>query len=278
MRCGGCKAEHRFVPPGVEIGRSRWLIIGGQDGSARLAAPIPINEPLRVGRSAALWLSLPGEDVADEQAELLLRSDGRLEVRHLAGDGGTWIDRAKIAKGVLVEGKHLLIGPYVLRMAPHTKVRAVLAAASEPEVIIEEGDGGGEEEVETPGGAGDIAAAGGGGWRNWTKGQRVRAAICALVVLSGGALLAKSYVWPSVSEEMPTDTVFYCPVDGTEVRGRWTSSSGAPVCPRCGQRCVGELKYKPEITGPAATQPGGGEHGESGLGQRKGLDGRSKAV
>lgn len=266
LKCAACKEVRAFVSKGSRVESVTWLALGGQTGPPRLAVPVPVGVAMRIGRAASGFLCLPGEEVEEAQTELCVEEDGRVHVKHLAGDSGTWINRAKILTGIFGMEDRLRIGPYVMRLMTHGAVQQQLEVGiepeviieaeaeveprarrkpgrrrphdAEPEVIIEEAD----EEVVAP--ADDLSPEDG----RWSTGQKVRMVASALVVLAAAVFLGRSYIWPPVSDEMPVETTFYCPADGIPVKGRWTAASGAPICPQCGQRCVGELKYKAEPT------------------------------
>lgn len=272
-RCEACKTTFRFAGESKSVESVVWLAVGGQKGPPRLAVPMPREIAVPLGSSARGFLSLPGEEISDVHAEVKIEVDGRLHVKHVAGDSGTWINRAKIITGVVGPNDRLRIGPYVMRILTTREVTEMSSEEESPEVVV-------EEETETPpprpGRRGraarsepeEIAETAGAAEaeedsptgdepdyreEGWTRGQRVRAGVSVLLIVLAAGYVAKTYFWPAVSAEMPEQTVFYCPADGTPVRGQWTSASGAPMCPQCGQRCVGELKYKAEPTNPPAS-------------------------
>lgn len=269
LRCDACKAVLSFLAKDRKIDDAVWLTLGGQTGGPRLAVPVPVGEALHIGRSVSGFLALPGEEIEEAQTELRLEEDGRLLVRHLSGDSGTWINRARIITGVLGPSDKLRVGPYILRRMSHAEVREAATVRLEPEIIV--GVDARDDEAEPS----DFARSRRRGKkigpeviveeetedeialssepdadRRWTKGQRIRVALCGVLILAAGLFLARSFLWPALSEEMPRETDFYCPVDGNVVRGTWTAAHGAPICPQCGQRCVGQLKYKEEPLHP----------------------------
>lgn len=276
LRCSACKSTLRFVAEGKKMDAVSWLAVGGQSGAPRLAVPIPVGATLKLGRAVSGWLALPGEEIDETQTELRIEDDGKLHVKHLSGDGGTWINRAKIITGILGAEDKLRVGPYVMRLMTQATVQESLAATIEPEVIVEteESDEAEaapaarskrrraaladpevlieEDEYEATDEESDPG-------EKWSKGQKIRIAVSGVLILAAGCFLMRSFIWPPVSDEMPHETDFYCPVDGNVVRGAWTAAAGAPICPVCGQRCVGELKYKPELLHPPADEPGEGE-------------------
>ena len=274
VRCSACKNALKFCGSVRNLSDVKWLTVGGQTGAPRLAIPIPLGVAVTLGRSPSGWLSLPGEDIEDAQTELQVAEDGRVLVKHMAGDGGTWINRARVVEGVLGEKDRLRIGPYVMGLLTHDAIIASVQAMLEDDVEVEV-----EVEVEDSG----PKAKGGRGKRReadedadlerevrrasvddddagglidyqsgWSTGQKIRMVVSVALILGVTGYLAKGYFFPPISEEMPSETIFFCPADGTPVRSEWSASSGAPKCPVCGQRCVGELKYKSEVTPAAA--------------------------
>lgn len=290
VRCSACKSTLQYVLAAKRLDSVIWLTVGGQTGPPRLAVPVPVNVALSVGSSAAGFLSLPGEEISESHAELKIEEDGRLLVKHVAGDSGTWINRAKIITGVLGKEDRLRVGPYVIRRQTTAALTEQASASLEPEVVVEiEADEAPRKkpgrrrpindepevivEVEDEATSVDPPTGDEPDYREdgWTGRQKIRAGVCAVLILAAAGYLAKTYFMPSVSAEMPELTVFYCPADGSAVRGKWSSATGAPICPQCGQRCVGELKYKAEPTDtppPAATSQSAtvdsGASGESG--------------
>jgi hypothetical protein len=272
VRCSACKQALQFCGSVRKLSDVKWLTVGGQTGAPRLAVPIPVGIGLTLGRSPSGWLSLPGEDIEDAQTELQIAEDARVVVKHLAGDGGTWINRARIVEGVLCDKDRLRIGPYVMGLLGHDAIIASVQASIEDDVEVEveiedsapkaargkakrsepEDDADLDREVRRAsadegddGGLVDYQS-------GWSTGQKIRMVVSVALILGVTGYLAKGYFFPPISEEMPSETVFYCPADGTPVKSEWSASAGAPKCPVCGQRCVGELKYKSEVTPAAA--------------------------
>lgn len=270
VRCSACKTVLQFAPSGQAKDQTLWLSVGGQTGAPRLAVPMPIGLPLTLGRSPKCWMSIPGDEIEDIQAEIQIGEGNRVEVKHLAGDSGTWINRARVAAGVLSEDDKLRIGPYVLRRVAHSAVVASTQAALEPDVEVEV-----EVEADEPPAAESRPSRTRRGRREttdedidfreeeapasdgreelidyregWSGGQKIRLIVSIVLILAASGYLAKAFFFPTISNEMPDQTVFYCPVDGTAVHAEWTASAGAPICPNCGQRCLGELKYQAEV-------------------------------
>ena len=277
VRCSACKKVLQFAQSGQAKDETLWLAVGGQTGEPRLAVPMPIGLPLTLGRSPKCWLSVPGDEIEDLQAEITVGDGGRVEVKHLAGDSGTWINRARIATGVLWENDKLRIGPFVMRLLAHNAVLAATQAALEPDVVVEietdeapPAESRGARKKRAPVEAADEdfdfrdeqAPASDAredliDYREgWSGGQKIRLIVCIVLILAASGYLAKAFFFPAVSEEMPDQTVFYCRVDGTAGQGDWPASAGAPICPNCGQRCLGELKYKAEVIAqPPKTPP-----------------------
>jgi len=242
FRCDRCGAELRFwSDPRGGADAACWLTVGGRTGPPRLAVPIPIAVALTIGGGPANWLAIPAEGVDERQAELRMDTPMRLAVRHLGGDGRTWINRARVYTGVVKEGDALRIGPYHMRLASGAAL-VLDGEGREPDVVVEEGE---EPPPEGDSVAEDLGAA--AAESGWTVGQKVRATACLVLILAAGVYLARTLVWPGVSADMPQETEFRCPVDGTRFRARWDDA--APKCPQCGQLCIGLLKYKSEQMG-----------------------------
>ena len=270
VRCSACKNALRFCGSVRNLTDVKWLTVGGQTGAPRLAVPIPVGIGLTLGRSPSGWLSLPGEDIEDSQTELQIGEDGRVLVKHMAGDGGTWINRARIVEGVLGEKDRLRIGPYVMGLLTHDAIIASVQASIEEDVEVEIEESGpkaarGKGKRSEPEDDADLdrevrrasADEGDDGGlvdyqSGWSTGQKIRMVVSVALILGVSGYLAKGYFFPPISEEMPSETVFYCPADGTPVKSEWSATAGAPKCPVCGQRCVGELKYKSQVTPAAA--------------------------
>ncbi len=255
VRCKECQIGLSFRPAGGGSDETRWLIVGGRTGPPRLAVPIPIGPPLKIGAGPDGWLVLPGDDVAEAHAELTLQADMRLTVRHLSGDGGTWVNRAKIISGVVNEEDTLRVGAFFMRLRTQAALAAV-DGADVPDVVVVEEEGGVDEtydDVET------IASF----KRPYEPsersiGQKARRLVSVLVILGAGVYLARALIGPGVSPEMPQDTEYHCPVDGTVFRASW--SVGTPKCPNCGQLCFGSMGHRPKpierpTTSSASTEP-----------------------
>jgi len=115
-KCAKCGQVSLYGTTGDDERGTRWLVVGGSTGQARLAVAVPRGVALTLGRSADAWLILPGDDVGETNTEIELQDDLRLSVKHLADDGATWIGRARIISGVLGREDEMRIGPYVIRL------------------------------------------------------------------------------------------------------------------------------------------------------------------
>lgn len=236
----------------------RWLIVRMEGEEPQLAVALPVGQVLAVGNRQGCWLRLSADGIGPRHAELELRSDQRISVRHVEGDAGTWINRARILSGFLKEGDVLRIGPYGLTLATHAAVRAGCgevevggreAPAAEDEPGWRGGPAIGEAAVESP----------------WTLGRRVWAIGCVAVIVLAGWLLIRRFVWTG-SAEMPTETVYSCPVDGTLVRAAWGREP--PRCPKCGQACFGSPTQRVAILRPPAATSGPASQSARGGGGR----------
>ena len=212
------------------------MLIGGSKGPPRLAVPVPIGVPLNIGQDTRSWLTLPGEGIDDTHAQMMLQEDARLRVKHVGGaDGGTWINRARIHEGVLREEDTLIIGPYRLNLR---RQGALPAAGSDgaPDVILEDeaSETALRGEAESHVSIIDAVA----------PRQTVRWVICSVMLLGAAGYLGWWMLSPHFSKDMPTGTLYRCPVDGSVFRGEWTG--GPPKCPQCGALCLGTLRYKTE--------------------------------
>lgn len=236
MRCKACGATLSYSD-GDPI---HWFVIGGDGETAIQAVPIPLEIPLKIGSAAGSWIVLPAEIADDRQVDLALKPDAGLTVRHVGRDKakGTWINQARILSGVLHDGDVLRIGPWTARLMAHSAVLAMSRPVDCDVVVEEEGY---EEEAAADSAEPvyvDTAEAG------VPRTRTLRITGCIVVIFFAGLYLMRSMIWPGVSTEMPRETTFYCPADGTIFRAAW--SAGPPKCPQCGQICLGPIRYKPE--------------------------------
>ncbi len=249
VTCSKCGQASVFVETsdgGDE--EARWLVVGGSSGPARLAVAVQRSVALTIGRSPDAWLILPGDDVADANTEVELREDLRLSVKHLDKEGATWIGRARIISGVLGGGDEMRIGQYVIRL--QTSASLAAGDSADVPVVVVEDLAGDPDEPSADYDRGDSF------WRRVlpaeaSRGQIVRLWVCVIAILASAGFVVRAAYWPSVSEEMPDDTVYTCPADGTTFRGRW--EEGPPKCPKCEQLCFGSIRYS--VDPPAASQP-----------------------
>ena len=242
MRCPNCGTALNFGGNG----RSLWLVIGGRQGEPRLAVPVPREQKLEVGCKPACFLTLPGDEISEVHAELKLDSNARLTIRHIGDETATWINRSKILEGVLRAEDALFIGPY--RLAIRSQADLVSRAAAD--VIVEDEDGepaepagdDGEDEIPIPLTEGVKSRQG-----------RIRLGISIAAIVGALGYLGFWLLGPSFSKDMPNQTVYRCPVDGTIIRAEWVN--GPPKCPHCGALCLGNLKYKEDTGDNPASQP-----------------------
>jgi hypothetical protein len=210
---------------------------------------------LTIGRGAECWLTLPGEEVEERHAELMLQ-DARVRVKHLGRSGATWINRARIAEGVLRENDTLAIGPYRLRLGRQAELDNAAPA------ILSEGlNEGPEDEPEADEEAAhDAVAETPGLIDEQAPRQTLRWTISIAATVGAMGFLGWWWLAPRFSSDMPSETVYRCPGDGTVFRAEWRS--GPPKCPQCGALCLGSLRYKSESSGtggggaaPPGSQP-----------------------
>lgn len=247
MRCKACGTDLAFSKGGA----MRWFVVGDEHSSG-LAAPLPLDAALKLGSASGSWIVLPGEAADARQVEMKLGADGGLVVKHVGRDKskGTWINQARIYSGVLHDGDVLKIGDWSARLMAHGAVLA-LHRPVERDVIVEEPV---DDEAPPPAESAvpiplDAAES------KRTRGRSLRIVVSLVMILFSGLYLMRSMIWPGVSAEMPRETTFYCPADGTVFRAAW--SSGSPRCPQCGQVCMGPIRYKPESDPrkPQTTKP-----------------------
>lgn len=239
--CAKCGATLTFGPT------VQWLLIGGRKGPSRAAVPIPRDVRLSIGNTPAQWLTLPGEDIGDPHAEIMLGADDKLRVFHAQGHGGTWINTASIHEGVLRPQDSLFIGPYRLRVTTERPTKDMDAGADDRrEPVLESASEEGES-TKTPLIRHEADEA-----EPVAKGRFIVAGVVATLAI---AYLGWWLIAPKFSKEMPSSTFYRCPADGTVVRGGW--DGGFPKCPQCGALCVGGLRYKAEKSevSPTTTAP-----------------------
>lgn len=231
---------------------ARWIVIGGERGPPRLAVPVPRGTPLTVGRAAGCWLVLPGEEVAERHAELLLPTGAGLKIRHLDGEGEreTWINQASVIAGTLREEDTLRIGPYVLTLRRQDALPSGADHQAPETVIVTDED---VEEDEGPSLVGSMETDRQRG-EGETGGRKLRVIISSVVILGSLFYLARTMLFPGVSSDMPTDVECRCPVDGTVFRAPWTEP--LPQCPQCGHLVLGRIGMrKPAVAHAPTTRP-----------------------
>lgn len=241
VRCKACGATLTFSSGEPAL----WLVVEGMNGTMTLAVPIPLDVPLKIGSAEGSWFGLP-RDIADErQVELTLKPEGGLSLRHTGKDKakGTWINQARVLSGVLHVGDVLKIGPWEARVAAHPVVLAMSKQADRGVIVDEDVQ---EEEDEKTAAAPVYDDAVETGKPRFSA---LRVTLCLVVIAFAGLYLMRSMIWPGISDDMPRETTYYCPADGSEIRASW--SSGPPKCPQCGQLCLGPMRYKPVSNAPA---------------------------
>lgn len=231
-------------------GPVHWLVVDGENGAITLAVPIPLEVTLKIGSANGSWIVLSKEIADDRQAELTYKNGGGLVVRHTAQDKakGTWVNQARILSGVLHDGDVLKIGPWAARLMAHAAVLA-LGKTVDRGIVVEEEFEEAEEPAAAPVVYDDAAET------NQPRFRTLRVTVCIVVFVFAGLYLARFMFWPGVSTEMPTQTTFRCPADGSEIRAGWVN--GPPKCPQCGQLCLGPMRYTPDVTKrtPPPTKP-----------------------
>ncbi len=250
MSCSHCGETLTFLQKGSDS-QVHWLLVGGRQGPPRAALPIPRDIKLTIGSTPDQWLTLPGDEIGSPHAEIMLGADDKLRVWHAKGATGTWINAASIHEGVLRPQDSLFIGPYRLRVSlddPSKKTAKQRSRAAdsleetEPTIVIEDAS-------DTDDSSDVIGRPDRDDGPTVSKGR--------IVLIAAVLMLALGYLtwWlmaPKFSKDMPTETNYRCPADGTVVRGGW--QDGFPKCPQCGALCVGGLRYKAERTdGPPPT-------------------------
>ncbi len=247
VRCKQCRQALSFRPSGASPEETFWLAVGGSSGPPRLAVPVPLGITLKIGRATDCWLVLPGDDIAEAQVEVTLQPDRRLTVRHLGGDSGTWINRARIISGVLRAEDTLRMGSYLLRLRTQTSLPKTDGADLPAVVVVEE-----ELPAEAPGytETGE-SLEGSDQFADGTGGGRARLVVCIVIVVAAAIYWVSSMAGSGLSPDMPLETAYHCPVDGTVWRASW--SDGPPKCPDCGQLCFGSISYQPKPTSRPAT-------------------------
>lgn len=260
QKCPKCGKALQFAATDETSANCYWVLVGPRDGTPTLARPLLADQPLAVGSDKGCWLRINGNAVQPKNTELRVDVDRRVHVRHIAEEGRTWIDRAAVLEGVLQFDNELRVGQNVIRLSTTSTLQRLAAADAAPVVIEsdESGAAGGEGEFyeeesraprrQRPGLLADFST-----------GQKVRALISVLIVVVAGYFTARLVFFPKVTDDMPTYTVYTCPVDGTKVRAKW--SDGPPKCPECGQIIAGAVDYTnaPKKSAPppakAAVQP-----------------------
>lgn len=241
MKCGRCGSTFAFVadsktPP-------KWLFVGNQSGEIQVAVPVPFHAELKIGSDPGGWLQLSGDGIGAVHSQLQLGDDRKLTVKHVGGAAGTWINRCKIVAGVLGEKDELRIGPHRICLATS---EAVIAASqvrtAEPRTESPETTGYDYDDDTTARPAKDVLSGAllGEGVEFTTK-YKVWFVAAALGIVAALGFVVKWAFIPSVSADMPRDTEYRCPVDGTRFRAAWAADP--PKCPTCKQAVLGMVKF-----------------------------------
>lgn len=247
-RCPKCGKSIDLLPEEGLAGVT-WLIVARRGQLPHMATPVAAGKKLRIGAAPNLWLHLEGDGIAPAHVEIRLIEAQKIHVRHLAAEGKTWIDRAVVLEGAVGPDNELRIGDYAMRVGSTNVVQRIANADAAP-VVVDEGDDWSDAEDERP-----RAPRRASRFSDWSTGLKLRALGLVLLTAASLGFLSWTYFFPSVSAEMPADTAYTCPRDGTEFRGLW--SEGPPKCPSCGALCFGSVRYdiSSESVGVATSQP-----------------------
>lgn len=249
--CGHCRNPLRFVTADDAGTNIYWILVGPRDATPTVAIPLIDGTPLGVGSDESNWLRIQGDGVEPQNTELRADRDRRIRVRHVGEEGRTWIDRAAVLEGVLNFENELRVGEYVIHLTTTATLKRIAAADAAPVVIEGDADGAGdenggyyEEEERAP-----RSRQRGSYFEDWSTSQKVRALASVAIVVVAGIVTGRMVFFPAVSDEMPSDTYYACPIDGTKFRASW--SDGPPTCPQCHQLILGAIDYDAEPTIPA---------------------------
>jgi len=252
--CAKCKKEIDLLPAGDGRAGATWLIVAHRGELPHLATPLPVGKKLKLGAANNLWLRLEGDGVGELHAELQLKEVQRIHVTHRADDGKTWIDKAVVLEGVVGPDNELRIGDYAMRVGSTMVVQRIAKADALPVLVVDEfGDELDEVEPQEKKRARPARSA--GRFAEWSTRQKATLIGATLLTVASLAYLGWVFMYPSVSDQMPADTAYTCPRDGTQFRGAW--DAGPPKCPNCGALCFGSVRYDVSTQpGETATQPG----------------------
>lgn len=76
----------------------------------------PVGTPLAVGTATDSWMALDGDGVSEKHCEIRLSPRGSLIVEDQGSEGGTWIDKARIARGRLADRQSFRVGQFRFRL------------------------------------------------------------------------------------------------------------------------------------------------------------------
>jgi len=268
FQCPRCGAVQKFRERDDDPGAIRWLLVAAAGNAPYVAIAIPRGEPLKIGKDQRSWLQLNDKSVDPAHAEIRLDPPSKITVKNLSTTGGTWINRCKVHTGVLGESDEMRIGGYRLAPASHVAIAAGRRAevsgvlietddADEPEatdsndVIVESDDAMPVDIVAADEENRDLIS---GALLDQSEKATARrrwiwiACLVAVIVASAGWYL-KTSMFPALSAEMPVETEYRCPIDGTVFRAAW--SRDPPACPKCGSRAFGMMPERMTVILPS---------------------------
>lgn len=257
--CPRCGRTVRYVSDGEPATATQWLLIAAAHAPPHAAVPIPIGAPLVLGRGNGAWLKLDDPALIDKHAELVLRPDRVLTVRSFDSPAGTWINRAKVLTGVLGPSDTLRVGPFRINLQTTGELTATAGAPRAASAPVETEE---EDVVELEPAHDEDLVLGRETtdytWRDrWAEldvGPRVWLMVCVLVLGFGVYGIARFVLTRfGTSGDMPSETEYRCPVDGTQFRAAWSEEPAR--CPQCGAACYGLLEVKVEPTSAAQPAP-----------------------
>lgn len=271
FQCPQCGSVQKFRERDDDVGTIRWLLVGVAGNAPYAAVPIPRGETLKVGRDRRSWLQLEDKAVDAAHAEIRVEPPAKITVKNLSTAAGTWINRCKIYTGVLGEQDEMRIGGYRLAPASHVAIAAGRQAevsgvvietdesdhyadtpdAESNNVIIESDDPMPVEIISDEDEKRDLIS---GALLDDTNRQMATRrwmwiGLLAVVILGSLGWYLKSNMFAAVSADMPVETEYRCPIDGTAFRAAW--SREPPACPKCGSRAFGMIAKRMTVTLPS---------------------------